>query len=100
MRKGGRLPELGKLRVVKRCLKVLDGFLFCQKYLVLAFGHFKGIDEDHRWHGYAPFVRDDATINICGQSYPPHPRMVIRDAEDVVQEHTGSSADRHPLPQF
>src|SRR5262249_2289263 len=30
------------------------GFPLCQKRLVLAFGHFKGIDEHHRWHRYAP----------------------------------------------
>src|SRR4029450_9463779 len=32
-------------------------FPLCQKLFVLALGHFEGIDEDHRWHGYAPFVR-------------------------------------------
>src|SRR5262245_57227115 len=44
--------------------KGFGGFPLCQKLFVLALGHFKGIDEDHRWHGYAPsypsMVRLDA----------------------------------------
>src|SRR5215813_6664445 len=54
--------------------KGFGGFPLCQKYLVLAFGHFKGIDENHRWHRYAP----------------SHPSMVRLDAEDSAQAHTES----------
>src|SRR5262249_49926784 len=90
MRKGGRIPQRDKLRVVEGGLKGLDRvpfchinkakpgvgnqapvepsrdvpwlsfhkgfrrFPLCQKCLVLVFGHFKGIDENHRWHRYSP----------------------------------------------
>src|SRR5262245_20696670 len=45
-------------------------FPLCQKRFVLALRHFKGVDEDHRWHGYAPS------------------HTVIRDAEDSVVVHS------------